>query len=205
MITWFLFGAMCLGVVFFLAACWKLNRLHTQTKAAFDQLQNHLKNRAEFVHILSLTAGALPQLDPQVLSKLQTLRQTAAHTPVLSQRAEQEQQIAQLFASIFQAAQNNPQLTQNETFVKLKNNILKANQKVQRSTRKYNQSARDFNLVSSIIPLNLIAAIFELSPYAYFEPQTEPEQPAPTAETAPAEPAQPVAESAEAAAQPVQR
>ena len=57
----------------------------------------------------------------------------------------------------------------NESFSRLRDNVIKAEGKVQRSKRKYNSAARDFNTITSIIPLNLIAVIFELSPYEYFD------------------------------------
>ena len=55
------------------------------------------------------------------------------------------------------------------SFAQLRENIIKAEGKVQRSKRKYNSAARDFNTVTAVIPLNLIAAVFELSPYEYFD------------------------------------
>ena len=40
---------------------------------------------------------------------------------------------------------------------------------MQNAKKKYNSAARDFNTITAVIPLNLLAKMFELEPYEYFD------------------------------------
>lgn len=169
MIIWFLFGAMCTLVVLFLAAYWKFMQLNRAAQSAWQQLENNLKNRDELIPALALCAAAFNELDRTFVEQLYRLKETCHQSTVLKERALHEEQITQAFKQVFTAAQNHPDLTSNDSFARLRENVIKAEGKVQRSKRKYNTAARDFNTITSIIPLNLIAILFELSPYDYFD------------------------------------
>ncbi len=169
MIIWFLFGAMCMLILLFLAAYWKFMQLNSVAKNAWQQLENNLKNRAELIPTLALSAAAFDELDRAFIEKLNHLKEACRQTVDLPQRVTQEEQVTQAFKKVFTAAQNHPELQTNEVFQRLQQNVIKAEAKVQRSKRKYNSAARDFNIITSIIPLNLIAILFELSPYEYFD------------------------------------
>ena len=169
MVIWFLFGAMCMLVILFLAAYWKFMRLNNAAKSAWQQLENNLKNRAELIPTLALSAAAFKELDKDFLQNLQHLKEICRQPAPLAQRVLHEDQVTKAFKKVFTAAQNHPELTMHDSFSRLRENVIKAEGKVQRSKRKYNSAARDFNTITSIIPLNLIAILFELSPYEYFD------------------------------------
>ena len=169
MFAWFLFGAMCMLVVLFFAAYWKFMQLHNAAKAAWQQLENNLKNRAELIPTLALSAAAFDELDREFVDQFQKLKENCRQPAPLDQRVEREAEITKAFKKIFTAAQNHPEVTMNESFSRLRDNVIKAEGKVQRAKRKYNSAARDFNTITSVIPLNLIAVLFELPPYEYFD------------------------------------
>ena len=62
-----------------------------------------------------------------------------------------------------------PDLQTDPSFLKLQENILHAENKIQRAQKRYNSSALEFNMISSIIPLNIITAMFEMAPFECFE------------------------------------
>lgn len=169
MIIWFLFGAMCMLVILFLAAYWKFMQLNRATKLAWQQLENNLKNRAELIPTLALCAAAFNELDRNFLEQLYHMKEICRQPAPLKERVLHEEQVTQAFKKVFTAAQNHPELTMNDSFSRLRDNVIKAEGKVQRSKRKYNSAARDFNTITTVIPLNLIAVLFELSPYEYFD------------------------------------
>ena len=170
MISWFLFGVMCMLVVLFVAASWKLLQLSHQVKQAWYQLENNLKNRAELMDTLVVSVDTWEELDRAFIKKLAQLKTRCRQTATLQERARCERQVTQSFKKIFTAAFNHPELSQDNAFVSLRENIIKAQGKVQRSQRKYNSLAREFNLIASIIPLNVIARMFELDEFEYFDP-----------------------------------
>ena len=169
MIIWFLFGAMCMLIVLFLAAYWKFMRLNNAAKNAWQQLENNLKNRAELIPTLALSAAAFEELDREFIQQLHQMKEICRQPAPLAQRVAHEEQVTKAFKKVFTAAQNHPELTMHSAFARLRDNVIKAEGKVQRSKRKYNNAVHSFNTMASIIPLNLIAVIFELSPYEYFD------------------------------------
>lgn len=169
MIIWFLFGAMCMLVVLFLAAYWRFMHLNSAAKKAWQQLDNNLKNRAELIPTLALSAASFEELERGFIDELYNMREICRQPAPIAQRAAHEEQVTKAFKKVFTAAQNHPELTMHSAFARLRDNVIKAEGKVQRSKRKYNNAAHSFNTMASIIPLNLIAILFEFSPYEYFD------------------------------------
>ena len=179
MIIWFLFGAMCMLAVLFLLAYWKFMQLHNAAKTAWQQLENNLKNRAELIPVLALTAAAFEELDRGFIDEFQKLKELCRQQTPLEQRVVNEANVTQAFKKIFTAALNHPEIALLDSFVRLQENVIKAEGKVQRAKRKYNSAARDFNTITSVIPLNLMASLFELSPFDYFDFDSSVPKPAP--------------------------
>ena len=169
MIIWFVFGAMCMLVVLLMLAYLKFMSLNNLVKVAWQQLDNNMKNRAELIPSLALSAAAFEELDRSFTYELGHMKETCREARTLQERVACENEITQKFKKVFTAALNHPDMKEDEHFLKLQESIISAEKKVQNSKRKYNSAVRDFNTITSIIPLNIIAKMFELEPYEYFD------------------------------------
>lgn len=169
MIIWFIFGAMCMLVVLLVLAYLKFVALNNAAKAAWQKLDFNMKNRAELIPSLALSAASFSELDRPFIYELSALKDSCKNAPSLQERVICESEITQKFKKVFTAAMHHPELKTDTHFLKLQQNIIQAEGKVQRSKKKYNSAARDFNTITSIIPLNLIAKMFEFTPYEYFD------------------------------------
>lgn len=169
MIIWFLFGAMCMLVVLFMLAYWKFTALNKTAKEAWQKLDFNMKNRAELIPSLALSAAAFEELERAFIYELSALKDACKNAATLRERVEKESDITLKFKKVFTAAQKHPELKTDEHFLKLQESIIRAEGKVQRAKKRYNSAARDFNTITSIIPLNLIATMFEMEPYEYFD------------------------------------
>lgn len=169
MVVWFLFGAMCMLVILLMLAYVKFMSLNKAATAAWRTLDNAMKNRAELIPSLALSAAAFDELERPFIYELTALKDRCRKTHSLEERVRQESEITQKFKKVFTAAQQHPELKEDEHFLKLQKSIIHAEGNVQRAKRKYNSAARDFNTITAIIPLNLIAKMFELEPYEYFD------------------------------------
>jgi LemA protein len=143
--------------------------LNNIAKTAWQHLDNNMKNRAELIPSLSLSAAAFEELDRTFIYELSHMKETCRQAKNLQERVMCENEITQKFKKVFTVAMNHPEMKEDEHFQKLQESIILAEKKVQSSKRKYNSAARDFNTITSIIPLNLIAKMFELDPYQYFD------------------------------------
>lgn len=169
MAIWFLFGAMCMLVILLMLAYLKFVSLNNAAKEAWQKLDFNMKNRAELIPSLALSAAAFDNLDRAFIYELSALKDSCRNAPTLKERVACESEITQKFKKVFTAAMQHPELKTDAHFVKLQQNIIQAEGKVQRAKKKYNSAARDFNTIASIIPLNLIVQMFEFSPYEYFD------------------------------------
>ena len=169
MIIWFIFGAMCMLVLLLMLAYLKFVSLNKAAAAAWQKLDFNMKNRAELIPTLALSAASFEELDRTFVYELSALKDSCRNAATLQERVKCESEITQKFKKVFTAAMHHPETKQNEHFSKLRENIIQAECKVQRAKKKYNSAARDFNTITSIIPLNLIAQMFEFEPYEYFD------------------------------------
>ena len=169
MVIWFLFGAMCMLVVLLMLAYLKFVSLNKAASHAWQQLDNHMKNRAELIPSLALSAASFSELERPFIYELSNLKEACRKTTTLQERVQLENDITQKFKKVFTAAMYHPELKTDEHFLKLQRSIIHAESKVQSAKKKYNSAARDFNTIATVIPLNLIAQMFEFEPYEYFD------------------------------------
>lgn len=169
MVIWFIFGAMCMLVILLMLAYLKFISLNKAAASAWQKLDFNMKNRADLIPSLALSAAAFNELDRTFVYELSALKDSCRNATSLQERVKCESEITKKFKKVFTVAMYHPEAEQNEYFSKLRENIIQAESKVQRAKKKYNSAARDFNTITSIIPINLIAQMFELKPYEYFD------------------------------------
>ena len=156
-------------VVLLMLAYLKFVSLNKAAAHAWQQLDNHMKNRAELIPSLALSAAAFNELERPFIYELSHLKDACRQTTTLQERVQLESNITQKFKKVFTAAMKHPELKTDEHFLKLQRSIIHAESKVQNAKKKYNSAARDFNTITAVIPLNLLAKMFELEPYEYFD------------------------------------
>lgn len=169
MFIWFLFGFMCALVLLLGVAYLKFVSLNNAVKQAWLHLDINLKNRAELIPSLALSAASFDELERPFIYSLTELKDSCRTAPDIHQRVLCEQDITNKFKKVFTAAAKHDELKKDEHFLKLQRSIIHAEGKVQNSKRKYNSAVRDFNTLAEVIPLNLIAKMFEFEKFEYFD------------------------------------
>lgn len=169
MVAWFLFGAMCILVIMLVLAYFKFAALNKQAKQAWQQLDHQLKFRTELIPSVALSAAALAELDRDFVYQLSALKEPKQQKTLLKDRVAYENQLTQALQKVFEAAKQHPELTSDEHFVKLQESVKQSEKHIQSAKKKYNSAAHTFNIITTVIPLNLIAKVFEMTPYDYFD------------------------------------
>ena len=108
MLIWFLFGAMCMGVVLFGLAYWKFVSLNKAAQNAWQKLDNNMKNRAELIPVLALSAASFSELDREFIYELSHMKEACRTAQTLQERVAKENEITQKFKKVFTAAQQHP-------------------------------------------------------------------------------------------------
>lgn len=169
MLIWFLFGFMCALVLLLGVAYLKFVSLSNAVNRAWMDLDNHMKNRAELIPSLALSAASFNELDRGFVQELSQLKDVCRHAPNLQKRVTCEADVTQKFKKVFSAARYHTELQNDEHFLKLQKSVIHAEGKVQSAKRFYNSAARDFNTLTDVFPLNLIAKAFEFEQAEYFD------------------------------------
>lgn len=169
MAIWFVFGFMCALLVLLAGAYFKFVALQKQVRISWLRLDHALKMRAELIPSIALSAASLPDVDRTLLRNLSDLKDGCRALPDVARRVPCENEITRSLRKVFEAARPNAELTTSEHFLRLQKNLLNAESKAQSAKRKYNSAVRDFNTLTGVIPLNLIALMFEFKPVAYFD------------------------------------
>lgn len=159
---------MCMLVILFMLAYLKFASLNKQVQHAWQQLDHQLKYRADFIPGVALSAASLSDLGRDFVYQLSALKSSVPVFQNLKERVAYEEQISQSFQKVFTSAKQSS-LKQDEHLSKLEVSIAETEQKIQKAKKRYNSVAHTFNIVTSIIPLNMIAKMFEMSPYDYFD------------------------------------
>lgn len=167
MLIWFLFGVMCMLVVLWLWAYFGLASLNKAARVAWNNLDNKMKHRLELLPGWVLYASSFPELDRAQLQAQQ--KQILEPTLSLKQRVERESMVTQFLKQIFTVAQQHPEAETDAHFTHLKDTLIRAESSVQKAKKSYNSAAHKFNMISSIVPINFISTIFEMTPYEYFD------------------------------------
>ena len=158
MLVGFFIGFMLALVVILAVACRKLTALYKATQTAWLKLDSRLKNRGELLPLLALSAAAWPEVDRALIYALKNLREDCRQANTLPRRIACEKEVT-----------CNTALQQDPPFIKLQRTLILAEHHAERAKRRYNNAVRDFNTLAHTIPLNLLAAMFELSPREYFD------------------------------------
>lgn len=169
MIAWFIFGFMCALVIIMGVAYLKFVSLNKAVKTSWLRLDNTLKNRAELIPNLSLAASSVEGLDKDLLANLKELKDGCRHLPVLEERVACEAEITRTFKKIFAAADASETLKKEDHFIRLQKSIMHSESQIQYAKKKYNSAVRDFNTLTGVIPLNIVANLFEFDNYEYFD------------------------------------
>ena len=169
MVAWFLFGAMCILVILLVLAYFKFAALNKQVKKAWQELDHRLKFRTELIPSVALSAASLPELEREFIYQLSSLKEPKQQKTILKERVAYETQLTQALQKVFEAIKKHPELTTDEHFTKLQTSVMQSEKNIQAAKKKYNSAAHTFNIITTVIPLNLIAKVFEMAPYDYFD------------------------------------
>ncbi len=169
MLVGFFIGFMLALVGILALAYRKLAALYKATQTAWLKLDSRLKNRCELIPLLALNAASWPEVDRTFIYALKNLREDCRQANTLPRRIACEKEMTCKLKKIFTAVQADTALQQDPQFIKLQRALILAEHHAERAKRRYNNAVRDFNTLAHTIPLNLLAAMFELAPQEYFD------------------------------------
>ncbi len=169
MFVWFLFGFMCAVVILIAAAYFKFASLKKAVLRSKLRLDIQCKKRRNLIPTLSLSAAAVPELGRAFAYNLNKLKDTSTNTDTLAKYIAYEAELSNTFHQLFVQTAKHEELDTDKHFQHLRHSIMDIEGKIQASKKRYNSAVRDFNTLTALFPLNLIARLLEFESFEYFD------------------------------------
>ena len=167
--TWFLLGFLCAFVLALVACYVKFTALRKQVTVVKRKLDAQLQKRRNLVSPLALTAAGLPELGTAFSYAFGQLPDKAASADSLVKCSACEADLSKALRELFTVAAGHAQLQQDTYFRHLHEELVRAENCIQRAKKAYNSAVRDYNTLTDVVPLNILAGLLEFRPFEYFD------------------------------------
>ena len=149
-----------------------LIRKRNRTQEAWSQIDVELKRRHDLIPNLVETVQGYASHERQTFENVTAARAAAVSAGQTGDPAKivpAENALSSSLRSLFAVAENYPQLRAVESFTQLQEQLTATEDKIEFARRYYNTSARDYNVALQTFPGNLIAGVFSLKGFGFFE------------------------------------
>ena len=167
--TWFLLGFLCALAVALVACYFKFAALHKQVLKIQNKLDMQLRKRRNLIPPLALTAAGLPELGASFSYSLQQLPDQALRAGSLAKQAAVEIDLSKALHELFAAAAKHPEFQKDAYFQRLYQDLIRTENRIQYTKRRYNSAVRDYNTLTGVVPLNVLAGLLDFKPFEYFD------------------------------------
>ena len=175
------------GIVLIIIVSWviltynRFVRLRNMVEEAWSGIDVQLKRRADLIPNLVAVVGGYAQHERATLEEV-VKRRTAPHGAASAGEVSRtENALTQSLTSLFAVAEAYPDLKANEEFTALQRTLVEIEDQIQFSRRYYNGATRNYNILRMSFPNSMLASLFHLQSYEYFEVETSAERISPNA------------------------
>ncbi len=146
-----------------------LVRLDEQVSAAWSEIDNQLKRRADLIPNLVATVKGYASHEEEVLTKIADARSRLAGARTVEEKASGYNELQSALSRLLVVVENYPALKANENFTRLMDELAGTENRIAVARKRYNDGVRDFNTRIRTFPGSLFARGMGFSPRSYFE------------------------------------
>ena len=148
----------------------RIARYRNNAKDAWSNIDIFLKKRYDLIPILVNTVKASAQHEESTLMQVTEARSKVSKTldKLPNQRAEAETKLSSSVNKVLFLQEAYPDLTANDSFLKLQIQLAEIEQDLERSRRYYNATVRENNTFGESFPINLIGNLFGFRELEFF-------------------------------------
>ena len=147
----------------------RLVALRQGWKRAFADIDVQLKQRHDLVPNLVETVKGYAAHESGVFTKVTEARAAAMRATSLPEKSAAEGALSGALANLFAVAENYPQLTANENFRQLQDELGDLENKIAAARRFLNNAVAEYNIAIQQFPAVLVANMFGFTPAQMFE------------------------------------
>ena len=148
-------------------------KLDEEVKAAWSQVQNQYKRRADLIPNLVSTVQGYAKHEKETLTAVIEARNSAISASSVEEKESANKGLSTALKSIFALAESYPDLKANEGFVKLQTQLSDIEEKLLQARKYYNAVIREFNNLVEMFPSSFVANIMHQKKRGYLEIEEE--------------------------------
>lgn len=147
----------------------KLATLDESVDAAWAQVENVLKRRADLIPNLVNTVKGYASHEEQVLLGVTEARSRFQQASSPQEFAQADEQLRVALTNLYAVAESYPDLKANQNFTELQTELAGTENRIATERMRYNDVVREYNTSIRRFPTNMIAGIFNFEKREYFE------------------------------------
>ena len=147
----------------------KLAILDEDVKAAWAQVDNRLKERADLIPNLLETVKGYASHEREIIEDISEARTRYSNASTPQEFAEADAQFTNAVSALNIIVENYPDLKANQNFADFQTELTGTERRISTERMRYNDSVKEYNSTIRRFPTNLIAGIFNFEKKQYFE------------------------------------
>lgn len=156
-----------------------LIRLKNNVEEGYSTMDVYMKKRYDLIPNLVETVKGYAKHEEQTLEGVMQARYSCMTANDPEERAKSENMLTGTLKTLFNVAENYPQLQANQNFISLQNTLKSLEEEIANSRKYYNGCVKIFNNKIEVFPSNLVAKRFKFEKKVLFEIPDEAEKVAP--------------------------
>lgn len=158
----------------------RLVALDQKVKAAWAQVENVLKRRADLIPNLVSTVKGYMKHEKEIFKMIADARAKLAGAKNPAEAAAADAELRGALSRLIAIAESNPQLRANENFLRLQDELAGTENRIAVERRRYNLAVEEYNRTVKSFPTVIFARLFNFpleKPYFRVEKEEEKEVP----------------------------
>ena len=156
-----------------------LIRLRNNAEEGYSTMDIYMKKRYDLIPNLVETVKGYAKHEEQTLEGVMQARYSCMTANDPEERAKSENMLTGTLKTLFNVAENYPQLQANQNFISLQNTLQSLEEEIANSRKYYNGCVKILNNKIEVFPSNLVAKRFKFEKKVLFEIPDEAEKVAP--------------------------
>lgn len=168
-----------IGAIYVISVYNALIRLRNNAEEGYSTMDVYMKKRYDIIPNLVETVKGVAKHEKETLEGVMQARYSCMSANDPEEKAKSENMLTGTLKTLFNVAENYPQLQANQNFISLQNTLKELEVEIANARKYYNGCVKILNNKIEVFPSNLVARRFKFEKKVLFEISDEAEKVAP--------------------------
>ena len=173
MTIWIILGIVVVLIIAVIGMYNSLVQSKIKVDNAWSQIDVQLQRRFDLIPNFVETVKGYMTHEKETFEKIASLRTSWANANSVSEKAELDNQLSTTLKTIMAVSENYPELTANQNFSELSEELRNTENKISFSRQFYNDTVTMYNTKLQVFPSNIIAGMFNFKARDLFKAESD--------------------------------